>query len=162
MRIKQSELKARESEAPPSPPRSRLTPSNAKAPRERESSEGRPSSAGHGGRARRSASHEPPKRPSTAESHKPSTTERHKPSEGELWATSRMDSLRKELVELDKCSAADRKRGLRKLQRELHPDKQPPELREHAQPLFHLVQREWEVDAARARDSQESGATGGA
>jgi len=54
----------------------------------------------------------------------------------------------KELIELEHLEPAERRSRLRALQRELHPDKQPPELRALAQPLFHLVQREWEVDEA--------------
>mmetsp|Transcript_16694 Transcript_16694/g.35389 ORF Transcript_16694/g.35389 Transcript_16694/m.35389 type:complete len:582 (-) Transcript_16694:176-1921(-) len=69
-----------------------------------------------------------------------------KDSIGAQWAETRMERLRKELIDLDRCEGASARRSrLRALQRELHPDKQPPELRAHAQPLFHLVQREWEL-----------------
>jgi hypothetical protein len=72
-----------------------------------------------------------------------------------------MDQLRKELIALDNCDPSERKKGLRHLQRELHPDKQPPELRVPVQPLFHLVQREWEMDAERCRE-REAAAAGAA
>eukprot|EP00927_Polykrikos_kofoidii_P071299 TRINITY_DN67590_c0_g1_i1.p1 TRINITY_DN67590_c0_g1~~TRINITY_DN67590_c0_g1_i1.p1 ORF type:complete len:579 (+),score=87.91 TRINITY_DN67590_c0_g1_i1:50-1786(+) len=76
-------------------------------------------------------------------------------SDGEKWAVSRMDRLRKELIELDKRELSERKKGLRRLQRELHPDKLSPELRVHAQPLFHMVQREWEVTMAGASSAHD-------
>jgi hypothetical protein len=72
-------------------------------------------------------------------------------SEGAIWAAGRLARLRKELQGLDDKPRAERRSGLRSLQRELHPDKQPPELRSHAQPLFMLVQREWEMDEAAAK-----------
>merc|ERR1712187_527684 len=99
----------------------------------------RPSSAG-ADRSRNAAGRrdkEKADRPNTAEG-RDSTVE-------ERWAAVRMEKLRQELIELDKCDHPERKKGLRRLQRELHPDKQPPELRVHAQPLFHMVQREWEL-----------------
>jgi len=65
-------------------------------------------------------------------------------NEDARWAAARMKRLRSELHGLDRCSKAERRAHLRRLQLELHPDKQPPERRERAQPLFHLVQREWE------------------
>mmetsp|Transcript_20293 Transcript_20293/g.56367 ORF Transcript_20293/g.56367 Transcript_20293/m.56367 type:complete len:585 (+) Transcript_20293:35-1789(+) len=107
---------------------------------------GRPNSAEPTARERhaRTTTHSAPERPRTAEG--------REASEGEKWAAERMERLRKELIELDRCSPGERKKGLRRLQRELHPDKQPPELRVFAQPLFHLVQREWEVDASRVRE----------
>lgn len=72
-------------------------------------------------------------------------------AEGERWAADRLARLRKELQDLDGRPPAERRCVLRALQRELHPDKLPEELRVHARPLFHLVQREWEVDEATAR-----------
>jgi len=65
-------------------------------------------------------------------------------NEDARWAAARMVRLRNELHGLDSCSKAERRAHLRRLQLELHPDKQPPERRERAQRLFHLVQREWE------------------
>lgn len=65
-------------------------------------------------------------------------------NEDARWAAERIERLRSELHGLDRCSLSERRAHLRRLQLELHPDKQPPERREHAQPLFHLVQREWE------------------
>jgi hypothetical protein len=61
----------------------------------------------------------------------------------------------KELKALDGKSHAERRFALRQLQRELHPDKQPPELRPHAQPLFMVVQKEWEVGEACAKAASE-------
>eukprot|EP00971_Amphidinium_carterae_P326549 6457410-Amphidinium_carterae.2 len=59
------------------------------------------------------------------------------------------------LVELHDLAVADcdvRRRQLRLLQLELHPDKQPVSRRIHAQQLFLLVQEEWEKnEAARKR-----------
>lgn len=72
--------------------------------------------------------------------------------EGSRWANERMAKLRKELIEIDKLPHTEKRTKLRALQRELHPDKQPPELRVHAQPLFHLVQKEWEVCEAVAKE----------
>lgn len=74
----------------------------------------------------------------------------------EQWAAERMARLRKELQALDGKSPAERRSGLRALQRELHPDKQPPELRVHAQPLFMLVQKEWEVEEATRTAAAEA------
>mmetsp|Transcript_79552 Transcript_79552/g.208919 ORF Transcript_79552/g.208919 Transcript_79552/m.208919 type:complete len:609 (-) Transcript_79552:174-2000(-) len=76
--------------------------------------------------------------------------------EGTRWANERMAKLRKELQEVDKLEHSEKRSKLRALQRELHPDKQPPELRVHAQPLFHLVQKEWEMcEAEKAAPSKE-------
>ena len=61
------------------------------------------------------------------------------------WAEARMKQLCVELDELRPLPPEIRKRKLRDLQRELHPDKQPVELKLHSQPLFHLVWREWEA-----------------
>lgn len=87
---------------------------------------------------------------------KPQTPNAENDSEGALWAAARLVQLQKELIELDKLEAAEKRVRLRSLQRELHPDKQPPDLRVHVQPLFHLVQREWEVDEA-ARGASKGG-----
>lgn len=80
-------------------------------------------------------------------------------SEGALWAAGRMERLKKELKELDGKPPAERRTRLRQLQRELHPDKQPPELRPHSQPLFMFVQKEWELDEACAKAAAERAAS---
>lgn len=68
------------------------------------------------------------------------------------WAKARLAKLYEELKCLDKRTSAERRTALRNLQRELHPDKHPPELRPHVAPLFHIVRREWEADESqRAR-----------
>lgn len=76
-------------------------------------------------------------------------------AEGVAWAAERMGRLRKELQLLDRKSHAERRFALRQLQRELHPDKQPAEMRAHAQPLFMMVQKEWEVAEACAKAASE-------
>eukprot|EP00929_Paragymnodinium_shiwhaense_P096535 TRINITY_DN5813_c0_g1_i1.p1 TRINITY_DN5813_c0_g1~~TRINITY_DN5813_c0_g1_i1.p1 ORF type:complete len:594 (-),score=125.73 TRINITY_DN5813_c0_g1_i1:351-2132(-) len=119
--------------------------------RSHEGQQQRPSSAGAtgGSRAR-------PEMQSKAaqEQKRPSTAEGRPLSDEEKWAAARMDQLRKDLIALDKCEPSEVKKRLRQLQRELHPDKQPPEMRVHCQPLFHLVQKEWEVREATMRDNQ--------
>jgi len=65
------------------------------------------------------------------------------------WAASRRSRLHRELRELQHCDSSTRHSRLRALQLELHPDKQPPELREHAKVLFVLVQEEWELEGSR-------------
>lgn len=75
-------------------------------------------------------------------------------SAGALWAKARLAKLRKELQELNNLEPAERRLRIRALQRELHPDKLPEDLRPHAQPLFHIVQREWEVDEAARQSAQ--------
>jgi len=63
----------------------------------------------------------------------------------EAWAAKRFESLQRELEELRSLEEVGaRRRRLRALQLELHPDKQAPEYRLHAQSLFRLVQQEWE------------------
>jgi len=69
----------------------------------------------------------------------------------EAWASARMQQLRRELRDLRRSKPQDRKKRLRGLQLELHPDKQPPENRKQAQPLFLLVQEEWEATKAEER-----------
>lgn len=78
--------------------------------------------------------------------------------EREKWASERLVKLQKELRDLEGCEAAERKRGIRVLQRELHPDKQPPEMHVHVQPLFHIVQREWEVVEAQQKRAEAAAA----
>lgn len=78
--------------------------------------------------------------------------------ERERWAVERMAKLRAELRDLESCEAAERKKGIRALQRELHPDKQPPEMHVHVQPLFHIVQREWEVVEAQQKRAEAAAA----
>uniref|UniRef100_A0A7S4QN57 Uncharacterized protein n=1 Tax=Alexandrium monilatum TaxID=311494 RepID=A0A7S4QN57_9DINO len=63
----------------------------------------------------------------------------------EEWSDGRLRQLQEELRQLGCCRPAERRARLRALQLELHPDKQPPELRKAAQPLFLMVQREWEL-----------------
>lgn len=82
-------------------------------------------------------------------------------SPGELWAKARLAKLRKELQELNNMEPAERRVRIRGLQRELHPDKLPEDLRPHAQPLFHIVQREWEVDEAARNSAQPVAQAGG-
>lgn len=68
-----------------------------------------------------------------------------------------MARLRTELCELDGLEPGERKARLRTLQRELHPDKQPPEMHKHTEPLFHMVQRQWEVDESLQKAAAQSG-----
>lgn len=105
-------------------------------------------SADGAGTASSSAGAKPPRPPSPEPQQPPAAPEPEDDSEGARWAASRMVLLRKELIELDQCTLEERKKRLRNLQRELHPDKQQEDLRSYAQPLFLLVQREWELLAA--------------
>lgn len=91
---------------------------------------------------------EPPPPPSFCDPPQAAAPAEQDDSEGARWAASRMEQLRKELCELDRRTPEEKKKRLRGLQRELHPDKQPEEFRAYAQPLFLLVQREWEITAA--------------
>jgi len=71
----------------------------------------------------------------------------------EQWAFARLEELQEELRALDGLSQDLRRTRLRRLQLELHPDKQPPERRVLSQPLFLLVQDRWEgegEDGARS------------
>lgn len=121
--------------------------------------EGRPSSARQG---TRSANQRGPSKERPSSAHSPSATQgkgrcfarEEPPDPGQLWAQERMAKLRKELQELDGLSPPERRVRIRALQRELHPDKLPEDLRQHAQPLFLLVQKEWEVD----QEARASGA----
>jgi len=65
-------------------------------------------------------------------------------NEVEQWAKQRRQQLLVELRAMDQLSYAERRSQLRALQLELHPDKQEPERRTHAQLLFLLVQAKWE------------------
>lgn len=70
----------------------------------------------------------------------------------EQWVSTRLKQLQRELSELrSHCALRERKKRLRSLQLELHPDKQPPEMRSHVQPLFLLVQQGWEAALAEER-----------
>eukprot|EP00931_Biecheleriopsis_adriatica_P057692 TRINITY_DN34244_c0_g1_i2.p1 TRINITY_DN34244_c0_g1~~TRINITY_DN34244_c0_g1_i2.p1 ORF type:complete len:593 (+),score=148.95 TRINITY_DN34244_c0_g1_i2:141-1919(+) len=68
--------------------------------------------------------------------------------EDDDWAKARMAFLQQELEELQRLAPVVRKARLRKLQLELHPDKQPERLRAQAQHLFLLVQSSWEANEA--------------
>lgn len=74
------------------------------------------------------------------------------------WAKQRRDQLVKEIREIDTLKNAEQRVRLRALQLELHPDKQQPDRREHAQLLFLLVQAKWEQCdrfAAEAKRKEE-------
>merc|ERR1712039_1021819 len=64
------------------------------------------------------------------------------------WAATRQPGLQRELRDLLRVKPKERKKRLRALQLELHPDKQVPDRRKYAQPLFLLVQAEWEATEA--------------
>jgi len=131
------------------------------SPRQRQRSKERPSSADlpRGGRQERGPTAPPGWAPLFKEEGKADSEEPPKvESTEERWARERMTKLRKELQELDAMTPADRRIRLRTLQRELHPDKLSPELRPHAQPLFHLVQKEWEVNEAMRAEANLGGA----
>jgi len=70
---------------------------------------------------------------------------------GARWAEERLADLQGELVRVRRYDVPLRRRALRGLQRELHPDKQQPEMQKHAQLLFQLVQVEWEALEAAGR-----------
>lgn len=123
------------SPGPAAPPTS--APQDSKDSGRRSSRPTRPSSAPPSGRAA------------------PSAVPSEPVGEGVAWAAERMQKLRKELQALDGKSHAERRFALRQLQRELHPDKQPPEMRSHAQPLFMMVQKEWEISEASAKANKE-------
>ena len=74
------------------------------------------------------------------------------------WVAERRERLWTELCGLEGVEPCACRARLRALQRELHPDKHPPWLRDHVQPLFVMVQREWEAhDAAqRCRDREQA------
>ena len=62
------------------------------------------------------------------------------------WLESRMARLQRELREIDLLPVSAKKSRLRKLQLELHPDKQHERIRAKAQQLFLLVQGRWEAN----------------
>ncbi|CAJ1440757.1 unnamed protein product [Effrenium voratum] len=66
--------------------------------------------------------------------------------QAQAWAASRMAQLKRELREINGMAPSSRRSQLRALQLELHPDKQPEGRRLAAQPLFLLVQSEWEAE----------------
>jgi len=70
------------------------------------------------------------------------------------WAATRKPQLERELRDLLRVAPKERKKRLRALQLELHPDKQAPERRQAAQPLFLLVQEEWEATEAEEKGQQ--------
>eukprot|EP00931_Biecheleriopsis_adriatica_P028581 TRINITY_DN17040_c0_g1_i1.p1 TRINITY_DN17040_c0_g1~~TRINITY_DN17040_c0_g1_i1.p1 ORF type:complete len:595 (-),score=102.56 TRINITY_DN17040_c0_g1_i1:148-1932(-) len=174
IQTRQSSLRQRKTEhdeppaAPAAAPRDRPASASAGAspgptkfsprpPRGR--SKERPSSScsGRGNRPPREGGSAPPGwAPLFKEDEKPETPRVQ--SEEEKWAKERMEKLRKELQALDQLPQTERRSRLRALQRELHPDKLPEELRAHAQPLFHLVQKEWEVNEAMRAEAQNGGA----
>ena len=68
--------------------------------------------------------------------------------EDDRWLAGRMAKLQQELRDIDLLAPAARKGRLRKLQLELHPDKQPERLRAKCQKLFLIVQGRWEAHEA--------------
>ena len=68
--------------------------------------------------------------------------------EDDRWLSNRMARLQQELREIDQLAPGARKGRLRKLQLELHPDKQPERLRAKCQRLFLIVQGRWEAHEA--------------
>ncbi|CAE7389444.1 MDH2 [Symbiodinium sp. CCMP2456] len=68
--------------------------------------------------------------------------------EDDRWLANRMAKLQQELREIDQLAPSARKGRLRKLQLELHPDKQPERLRAKCQKLFLIVQGRWEAHEA--------------
>eukprot|EP00439_Symbiodinium_sp_Y106_P022825 s3386_g2.t2 len=68
--------------------------------------------------------------------------------EDDRWLANRMAKLQQELRDIDQLAPAARKGRLRKLQLELHPDKQPERLRAKCQKLFLIVQGRWEAHEA--------------
>ena len=81
--------------------------------------------------------------------------EEREEKEDQKWLDARMARLQKELREIDQLAPGAKKSRLRKLQLELHPDKQPERIRVKAQQLFLLVQGKWEAnEAVFQRDSQ--------
>ena len=74
--------------------------------------------------------------------------EQREEREDQKWLEGRMAKLQMELREIDKLAPGVKKARLRKLQLELHPDKQPERIRAKAQELFLLVQGRWEANEA--------------
>lgn len=75
--------------------------------------------------------------------------------EDQKWLDARMARLHQELKEIDLLAPGVKKSRLRKLQLELHPDKQPERMRAKAQQLFLIVQGKWEANEATfQRDAQ--------
>ena len=75
--------------------------------------------------------------------------------EDQLWLEERMARLQSELREIDRLPPGVKKGRLRKLQLELHPDKQPERIRAKAQQLFLLVQGKWEANEATFQQAKE-------
>jgi predicted esterase len=65
------------------------------------------------------------------------------PADPKEWEAMRMPQLQGELESLRMESTGARKRKLRALQLELHPDKQPADRKEACRAMFLLVQKEW-------------------
>lgn len=77
---------------------------------------------------------------------------------GKLWAANRKERLEVELQKIRHCQDANKRRTeLRTLQLELHPDKQPEELRDHSKALFLLVQREWDAVLQECEANEREG-----
>jgi len=74
----------------------------------------------------------------------------------ELWASSRRKQLLEELDQLHDLDSTTRRKRLRALKLELHPDKHPPLRRPYTQPLFLLVQSKWELNEDVTRDETSS------
>lgn len=76
------------------------------------------------------------------------------------WAVDRLKLLQIELQDLRQSTLTNRKRRIRSLQLELHPDKQPPERQKSASALFLLVQAEWEAALKEESGRPATGASG--
>eukprot|EP00747_Dinoflagellata_sp_TGD_P186081 gnl/TRDRNA2_/TRDRNA2_42930_c0_seq1.p1 gnl/TRDRNA2_/TRDRNA2_42930_c0~~gnl/TRDRNA2_/TRDRNA2_42930_c0_seq1.p1 ORF type:complete len:659 (-),score=148.18 gnl/TRDRNA2_/TRDRNA2_42930_c0_seq1:88-2064(-) len=97
------------------------------------------------------------------ESHQPEPVENdvlersQKERAARAWAKDRRKRLEQELREAERFAPDRRRTFLRALQRELHPDKQPLYMRAHTQPLFLLVQHEWEGLTKKEEEKMEKG-----
>lgn len=136
------------------------------SPLHKPQSQQRPASADAGSRGR-SRAHEAGDRPASEGSARrrrsaPASQDREEQfdddedSDCPRWARERLVRLREELKALAPLEPQERRKQLRALQRELHPDKQPAELREYANPLFLIVQKEWEIEEALAKQAAVS------
>eukprot|EP00435_Cladocopium_sp_Y103_P067107 s1043_g29.t1 len=79
-----------------------------------------------------------------ARRHAQQVQEQHRLNKAKQWAEDRLAQLTAELRSIQGLASNSRRQRLRALQLELHPDKQPEDRRSAVQPLFLLVQREWE------------------
>lgn len=69
-------------------------------------------------------------------------------SSADDWFAARLPQLQRELKDLLRIPPKQRKKRLRALQLELHPDKQVAERTKHTLPMFLLVQEEWDATEA--------------